>query len=452
MIPLGHQGAMTSMNSKAGIRREDMYAWERRTPLIPQDGHDLVKEHSLEIVAQSSNKRVFTASDYERAGIEVVDDLASCPVIFGIKEIPIPVLEPEKTYIFFSHTIKGQPYNMPLLQKILDLSCTLIDYEKITDENGRRLIFFGNFAGLAGMIDTLWTLGRRLEAQGIDNPFTQVKRAFDYPNLETAKDELKKIGERIAADGLPEQIRPLVVGFAGYGNVSRGAQEILGLLPIEEIFPRDLPTLQASHPRANKVIFKVVFKEQDMVEPLDSAQPFDLQEYYAHPEIFRGVFDRHLPYLDVLMNCIYWEPRYPRLLSKEQTREMYKSEQPRLNRHCLKVIGDITCDIAGAIECTVKATEPDNPVFVYDPVTDRAIDGVEGNGPVIMSVEILPTELPRESSTYFSGVLKKYVPAIASANYEDSFADLELPPEIKRAVIAYHGELTPNYRYIKQYL
>ncbi len=116
------------------------------------------------------------------------------------------------------------------------------------------------------------------------------------------------------------------------------------------------------------------------------------------------------------------------------------------------MIGDITCDIEGAIECTVKATEPDNPVFVYDPVTDRAIDGVKGNGPVIMSVEILPTELPRESSTYFSGVLKKYVPAIASANYEDSFADLELPPEIKRAVIAYHGELTPNYRYIKQYL
>ena len=438
---------MTSMNSKAGIRREDMYAWERRTPLIPQDGHDLVKEHSLEIVAQSSNKRVFTASDYERAGIEVVDDLASCPVIFGIKEIPIPVLEPEKTYIFFSHTIKGQPYNMPLLQKILDLSCTLIDYEKITDENGRRLIFFGNFAGLAGMIDTLWTLGRRLEAQGIDNPFTQVKRAFDYPDLETAKDELKKLGERIATDGLPAQITPLVVGFAGYGNVSRGAQEILGLLPVEEISPCDLPTLTASHPRANKAIFKVVFKEQDMAQPLDTAHPFDLQEYYTHPERFRGVFDRHLPYLDLLMNCIYWEPRYPRLLSKEHAREMYIGGQPRL-----KVIGDITCDIEGAIECTVKATEPNNPVFVYDPSTDRALDGVEGNGPVIMSVEILPTELPRESSTYFSNVLKDYVLAIASANYKDSFADLELPPEIKRAVIAHRGELTPDYRYIEQYL
>jgi len=439
---------MTKMNKKVGIRREDMYAWERRVPLVPQDAQNLVKQYGLDIVVQSSDKRVFTAPDYERAGIEVVDDLASCPVIFGIKEVPIPVLEPEKTYIFFSHTIKGQAYNMPMLKKILDLSCTLIDYEKITDENGRRLIFFGKFAGLAGMIDTLWTLGQRLAAQGIDNPFTQVKRAFDYPDLERAKGEIKRIGEQIAADGLPEQIRPLVIGFAGYGNVSRGAQEILDLLPVEEISSRDLPTLTTAHPRAKDAIFKVVFKEQDMAEPLDSAHAFDLQEYYAHPEKFRGTFDRHLPYIDVLMNCIYWEPKYPRLLSKEEVRQMYSGgEQPRL-----RVIGDITCDIEGAIECTLKATEPDNPVFVYDPVTESAIDGVEGKGPVIMSVEILPTELPRESSTYFSGVLKKYVPAIASANYTDSFADLDLPSEIKRAVIVHRGELTPDYRYIEQYL
>ena len=435
------------MNKKVGIRREDMYAWERRVPLVPQDAQDLVKEYGLDIVVQSSDKRVFSASDYEQAGIKVVDDLAACPVILGIKEVPMQVLEPDKTYVFFSHTIKGQSYNMPMLKDILGLSCTLIDYEKITDEKGRRLIFFGNFAGLAGMIDTLWALGRRLQTQGIDNPFTQVKRAFDYPDLEAAKTELKKLGEKIAADGLPKEITPLVIGFAGYGNVSRGAQEILGLFPVEEISPSDLPNLEASHPKANKALFKVVFKEQDMAEPLDSSHPFDLQEYYNHPARFRGVFDRYLPYIDVLMNCLYWEPRYPRLLSKEKAREMYAGSQPRL-----KVIGDITCDIEGAIECTVKATEPDNPVFVYDPTTDRPIDGVEGNGPVIMSVEILPTELPRESSTYFSGVLKKYVPAITSADYDVSFDDLDLPAEIKRAVIVHRGELTPDYRYIEQYL
>jgi alpha-aminoadipic semialdehyde synthase len=184
-----------------------------------------------------------------------------------------------------------------------------------------------------------------------------------------------------------------------------------------------------------------------MVEQREGDHLFDLQEYYDHPERYRGVFERYLPHLDILVNCIYWEPRYPRLFSKEAVRELYREGQPRL-----RVISDITCDVEGAIECTIKATEPDNPVYVYDPVADRAIDGIEGNGPVMMAVEILPSELPRESSAYFSGVLKGYVPAIAAADYSGDFASCDLPPEIKRAVIAYRGELTPDYRYIEKLL
>jgi saccharopine dehydrogenase (NAD+, L-lysine forming) len=435
------------MNKKIGIRREDMYEWERRAPLVPEDASGLSNEHGLDIAVQSSDKRVFTASDYQAAGIKVVDELSDYPVIIGIKEIPIPSLEDGKTYVFFSHTIKGQPYNMAMLQKILDRSCTLIDYEKITDENGKRLVFFGNFAGLAGIIDTLWALGRRLQVQGIENPFSKVKRALEYPDLETAKEELKEIGQLIATDGLPNHVMPLVVGFAGYGNVSRGAQELFGLLPVEEVAPEDLGKITASHPKAKKGLFKVVFKEEHMVEPLDSSRRFDLQEYYSHPERFKGTFDRYLPYLDVLVNCIYWEERYPRLITKAQAAQMYIDGEARL-----KVIGDISCDVEGAIECTVKATEPNDPVFVYDPSRDKAIDGVEGNGPVIMAVEILPTELPGESSAYFSGVFKDYIPAITFADYEASFDSLELPAEIKRAVIVHRGELTPDYTYIEKYL
>jgi hypothetical protein len=158
-----------------------MYTWERRVPLIPQDAKELVEKDGLEIVVQSSHKRVFTDADYCQAGIEVADDLASCPIVFGIKEIPIPVLERGKTYVFFSHTIKGQAYNMPMLQQILDMGCTLIDYEKVTDEDGRRLIFFGNYAGLAGMIETLWAFGKRLAFEGIPNPFEGVKRTGTSP-------------------------------------------------------------------------------------------------------------------------------------------------------------------------------------------------------------------------------------------------------------------------------
>ena len=458
------------MAHRIGIRREDMYAWERRAPLTPQDIRRLVEEDGLEVVVQSSDRRVFTDADYCQAGIEVADDLSSCPVIFGIKEIPIPVLERGKTYIFFSHTIKGQAYNMPMLRQILDMGCTLIDYEKVADENGRRLIFFGNYAGLAGMIETLWAFGKRLAFEGIPNPFEGVKRALDYPNLETAKEAIRGIGKRIGREGLPNKITPLAVGIAGYGNVSRGAQEILDLLPVVEISPGELATLGGCsntldllHPpskaqaASNSVVYKVIFKEEDMVELREGDHLFDLQEYYDHPERYRGVFERYLPHLDILVNCIYWEPRYPRLFSKKTVRELYRKDRHRLNRPRptgprLKVIGDITCDVEGAIECTVKATEPDNPVYVYDPVADRAIDGIAGNGPVVMAVEILPSELPRESSAYFSGVLKGYVPAIAAADYSGDFASCDLPPEIKRAMIVYRGELTPDYRYIERYL
>jgi alpha-aminoadipic semialdehyde synthase len=322
----------------------------------------------------------------------------------------------------------------------------------VTDEDGQRLIFFGNYAGLAGMIETLWAFGKRLAFEGIPNPFEGVKRALDYPDLGTAKGAIRGVGKRIEREGFPNEITPLVIGIAGYGNVSRGAQEILDLLPVKEIAPGELATLNAAKDASNRVVYKVVFAEEHMVERREGGHLFDLEEYYDHPERYRGVFERYLPHLNILVNCIYWEPRYPRLFSKETVRELYRKDRPRLNRHCLKVIGDITCDVEGAIECTVKATEPDNPVYVYDPVADRAIDGIAGNGPVVMAVEILPSELPRESSAYFSGVLKGYVPAIAAADYSGDFASCNLPPEIKRAVIAYCGELTPDYRYIERYL
>jgi len=429
--------------SKIGIRKEDMYVWERRVPLTPQDAKELADNNGLEIVVQSSDKRVFTSEDYRQAGIDVVEDLASCPVIFGIKEIPIPVLEHGKTYVFFSHTIKGQTYNMPMLSRMIELGCTLIDYEKITDENGRRLIFFGNYAGLAGMIETLWAFGKRLAFEGTPNPFEEVERALDYPDLERAKEAIRKVGERIAKEGLPASITPLVVGIAGYGNVSRGAQEILNLLPVEEIAPGELAAKTAS----NKVVYKVVFKEDDMVERREGDHPFNLQEYYDHPERYRGVFERYLPHLDILVNCIYWETKYPRLFSKETVRDLYRESSPRL-----KVIGDITCDVEGAIECTIKATEPENPVYVYDPVADKATDGIEGNGPVVMAVDILPAELPREASTFFSGILKGFIPGIAQADFTSDFEACDLPPEITRAMIIYRGELTPDYWYIEKYL
>jgi hypothetical protein len=194
-------------------------------------------------------------------------------------------------------------------------------------------------------------------------------------------------------------------------------------------------------------IAKVVFREEDTVLPLVEEKPFDLQEYYGHPERYRAAFDRYLPHLHALVNCIYWEPRYPRLVTAEAIRRLYATGQP-----ALRVIGDVSCDVKGSIEITVKATEPDDPIYVYDPKTGLIQSGVEGSGPVIMAVKILPTELPRESSAYFSGILKAFVPPIAEADYTVGFNALALPPELKRAVICHRGELAPDYRTLEKHL
>lgn len=433
------------MNTPVGIRREDKNIWERRTPLIPEDIKELREKLSIEFIVQPSKIRIFPDDEYRNAGAKVEEDLSSCAVIFAVKELPVNFIKPRKTYVFFSHTIKGQPHNMPMLKKLMELKCQLIDYERIVDDKGRRLIFFGKHAGYAGAVDTLWALGMRLKWEGVENPFEDICQATHYAGLSDIKDELKEIGERIRKGGVPDEIVPLIFGITGYGNVSIGVREIIDILPTMEIKPGEISTV-FENPRKD-TIYKVVFKEEDMVES-KSGDKFDLQDYYTHPEKYRPIFERYIPYLTVLFNAIYWDERYPRFVTKNFIKKLYSQKhKPRL-----RVIGDISCDIEGSVECTIRATDPGNPIYVYDPEKDEALDGYEGKGPVILAVDNLPCELARDSSIFFSRILKKYVPPIIKADFSRDFERCELPREIKGAVIVYKGELTLNYQYLKKFL
>jgi len=434
--------------AQIGVRREDKSIWERRVPVIPREVRKLKRHHGIQIVVQPSENRIFTDEEFALAGAMVQEDLSDCPVIFAVKEIPPELLLPQKTYILFAHVAKGQPHNMPMLRRFLELGCTLIDYEKVVDDQGRRLIFFGRHAGWAGMVDTLWGFGRRLKAEGIPNPFQALHPMHSYERLARAKTALEVIGEWIRVDGLPEAVAPMVVGIAGYGNVSAGAQEMLSPLPLKEVEPSDLAALARDGRGSRHTVYKTVFREQHTVEPLSPDQPFDLQEYYHHPDRYRSVFARYLPHLSILVNAIYWTPRYPRLVTKQALRDLFAGETPPR----LKVIGDITCDIDGAIEATVRSTDPGSPVYVFDPELERTSDGVEGFGPVIMAVDILPSELPREASADFSHALHDFIPAIADADFSAGFDELQLPVPIKRAIIAHRGELTQDYRFLAQYM
>ena len=430
-----------------GIRREDKNEWERRTPCIPFDLAELQAIHGLRFIIQPSPIRVYRDEEYRAAGILVSEDLGPASLILAIKEVPIPLLLPGRTYVYFAHVAKGQAYNMPMLRRLLELGCSLVDYEKITDEQHRRLIFFGRHAGYAGMVETLRCLGQRLAASGLQTPLAQVRHAYTYRDLDAAKDHLTDLGRQILRTGLPESLRPLIIGFSGYGNVSRGAQEVLDCLRVREI---TVPELAAEAGTASEwgEIIKVVFHEEDMVNPIDAGKPFDLQDYYHHPDKYVSRFEDYLPYLDVLINAIYWEERYPRLVTRAWAREKYLgSVRPRL-----KVIGDISCDIEGSIELTLKISKPDNPCFVYDPVTDTVQDGIAGNGPAIMAVDNLPCEFPRESSQYFSSVLRDMVRALAAADWQADFELLDLPPHLKKAIIVHNGELTPSYQYLQSHV
>ena len=430
---------------RVGIRREDKSIWERRVPLTPADARTLREREGVVVRVQPSPTRVITSEEFREAGVDVNEDLAPCSVIIGVKEIPKGLFEPGKTYAFFSHTAKAQPYNMAMLGALMDLGCTLIDYEHIADDAGRRLIFFGRHAGLAGMVETLWALGQRLAWEGIPNPFTELRHTYEYADLAALKEAVHAVGERIRLDGgLPRAVAPLTIGVAGYGNVAKGTFEILDELPLQEIAPSALPALVGGGTASANVVYKVVFKEEHTVEPLEPGHPFDLPEFYAHPELYRGVFARHVPFLSVLVNCVYWEAKYPRLVTKAFLRRHFAEDAPRL-----RVIGDISADIEGAVECDTHTTEADNPVYVFDPATGETADGVAGTGPVVMAVDILPTELPRDASIDFSHVLVGFIPAIARADYSVSFEELALPPELKRAVIVHRGELTPEYRHLE---
>jgi alpha-aminoadipic semialdehyde synthase len=432
------------MTFTIGIRREDKNEWERRVPLTPEHVKHLKEKYNINTLIQPSSIRIFPDTSYESNGGKINENLSDASVVFAVKEIPLSLFQKNKTYVFFSHTIKGQQSNMPMLKKMMDLSCSLIDYERIVDSQGRRLVFFGKYAGLAGMIDTLWGYGQRLKHLGIKTPLSDIKQTIQYSSLDDAKKHLTMIGKQIQETGLPKQISPLIIGFAGYGNVSLGAQEILDLFPLKEITPENLKNTNVEN--ANNYLIKVVFKEEHIAKPKQRDTQFNLQEYYNHPDRYAPNFEQFLPNLSILMNCIYWDERYPRLVTKQWLKSQNR------NDFRLQAIGDISVDINGAIEFTEKVTTPASPCFVYNYQKDVVTDGIDGDGIIVMAIDNLPCELPKESSLAFSSALIDLVPILVNTDFSQPLDKLNLPIELHHALILHRGKLTPEYRYIDKYL
>jgi saccharopine dehydrogenase (NAD+, L-lysine forming) len=409
-----------------GIRRETKNRWERRAPLTPQHVEELVREQGRTVAVQPSELRVFADDDYLAAGAALAEDLAGARVILGIKEVPPAEIVPGRPHLAFFHLLKGQERNLPILRRALETGATLIDYEPIVDRQGRRLLYFGRQAGHAGMIDALWTLGRRLAAEGIDTPFTAIRQATAYSGLEEALDLLAGfVGREIRERGLPPEVHPLVVGVTGGGNVARGVLEVLDRLPVVEVLPEELAGLAAHRELSHRTLYRVVFRREA-----------------------RRRFERHLAHLTVLVNGIYWEPGDPRLVTWEDLAALWDAPGPPR----LRVLADLSCDVGGSIEATVRATDPGDPVYVAEPATRRAVPGVEGRGPVVSAVDNLPAELPREASEHFGDSLFPFLTSLAEADFGLDFEHLALPAALLEAVVSHRGELTPRFRYLARFL
>jgi alpha-aminoadipic semialdehyde synthase len=222
----------------------------------------------------------------------------------------------------FSHTTKGQKSNRNLLAAFLKKKITLIDYEHITGSLGQRLVYFGRYAGICGIIDTLHVFGRKAELKGNPNPFSDLQSAIHYGTYGSAKKALDQVVKKIQKKGFDKNITPFVIGILGHGNVSRGAQEVLEYMGAVDIHPRDIDVLSRRDTSHKKTIYKLVFQREEKLRS-KKGKGFYFEEYLKHPERFESNLDKSLPFLNILINSSYWDKRYPRLLSEAMLRRLY---------------------------------------------------------------------------------------------------------------------------------
>ncbi|CAB9498671.1 Alpha-aminoadipic semialdehyde synthase, mitochondrial [Seminavis robusta] len=452
-----------------GILRETYDDWERRTPLTPHHVQELLGASNgglSKVLVQPSSQRCFSNLDYQQAGAVLSDDLAGADIILGVKRPKDPeTMLNDKTYVFFSHVIKGQESNMGLLQRALEKRVQLVDYECIVEETkgGRanRLVAFGKYAGLAGMIDSFYPLGRRLVTDlGIHTPFLKIPLASMQPDLEQAKQTIRSVGEQIAYEGLPSELKdPLVFCVTGLGGrVFGGAMEVLDLLPQERIRAEDLPELyNQSNPDKHKV-FVVTPSPEEMYYHVNDGS-FDADHWRNNPGSYASNFATTIaPYSHALVNCIYWDPRYARLLTKDDAQMLHENGQNRL-----LVVSDISCDVNGSIEFLDRTCTIAKPFFQYNPLTrlEECAD-IGERGITVMGTDILPAELPKESSDHFGSAVVKVLNELIATRSDDpsaassNFIDLQsgkAPVLLSHACITTSkGALAPRYQYLDSFL
>uniref|UniRef100_A0A8C6MIA3 Aminoadipate-semialdehyde synthase n=1 Tax=Nothobranchius furzeri TaxID=105023 RepID=A0A8C6MIA3_NOTFU len=397
------------------IRREDVNPWERRAPLAPRHVKELTN-NGVKVLVQPSNRRAIHEKFYMKAGAVVQEDISEASLIIGVKRMPEEKVIPRKTYAFFSHTIKAQEPNMGLLDDLLKKEVRLIDYEKMVDANGYRIVAFGQWAGVAGMINILHGLGLRFLALGHNTPFMHIGMAHNYRNVSQAIQAVRDCGYEISMGLMPKSIGPVTFCFTGTGNVSKGAQDIINELPVEYVEPHELKDVSETGDMT-KVYATVLSRHHHLVRKSDGL--YDPMEYENRPELYTSHF----------RTSWFWHCEQVQV---ELTNEIFISIK-------LLAICDISADTGGSIEFMTECTTIDKPFCMYDADQHIDHDSVEGNGFLMCSIDNLPAQLPIEATEYFGDRLFPYIWEMVSFSQSFVFA-----------IITSNGVLTPKFEYIEK--
>lgn len=397
---------------KIGIIKEGKVPVDHRVPFTPTHCKALQDTYGVEMVVQPSDIRCYTDDEYTKAGITLQQDMTDCDLLVGVKEVPLETLIPNKTYFFFSHTIKKQPYNKILLQTILSKNIRLIDYECLREISGKRVVAFGRWAGIVGAYNGLITYGKKYKTFELK----PANKCFDLAELHQ---ELNKVT-------LPS----IKIVLTGGGRVSQGAMEILDKAGIEKVNISDF--LSKSY---DKAVY-CQLESEDYNKTLDGSE-FSEKDFYTKPHLYTSNFERFTKVSDILIAGAYWDPKAPALYSKEDTQ---KSDFK------IKVIADITCDIEGSVPTTVKPSTIADPFYDYNPSTlaeDIAFSNLENIS--VMAVDNLPCELPRDASESFGDqLLKNVMPNLLGKD--------ETKMIHRGAITTTSGELNEDYVYLSDYI
>lgn len=396
---------------KIGVLKEGKIPPDERVPLSPIQCKEIIDKYpNVNLVVQKSDVRRITEQEYIEQGIELVDNVDDCDIILGVKEVPKKDLIPNKTYFYFSHTIKKQSYNRDLLLEMLNKNITMVDYETLTNAKGNRLIGFGKYAGIVGCYNSFYAYGKRTGK-------FDLKRAYQCVDRAEMEAEIPKIN-------LPNDYKIVITGG---GRVATGIIEILNKINIKKVSAQEILNNTYSEPVYAQLLVDDYYKMKD-----DSS--FKRSDVYKTPEKFERDFMKFAKIADMYISGHFWDNKAPYIFTREDAKN---------SEFKIKVVGDVSCDIDTAVACTIRPSTIANPLYGYDANNEKETNFDNENAITVMAVDNLPCELPRDASADFG---REFIDKILPHLIDDK------EQVIERATICKNGNLMPKYEYLRDYV